>query len=401
MAALDRSGLRGNPQWSSRRRVQESLRHREPDRLPLDIGGTRVTGIHTKAYARYREAFGLPAVEPRMQILYLQLARVDQDFRALLGVDLESVDPVTSSFEGDMRALPQGAGAGKVYTDMWGCEWFMPEGGQYFDIRGFPLRGAESIGEIEAYPWPRGDSPALLASMEAEAAQSWGRDGRAVMLGRTCPGIYEMCSILCGHEKAMLDLAGDSALSEAIMDRVVQHKLEYYTAAIERLIAAGLDYFIVCESDDLGSQNNLLISPEMYRRLVKPRHAQLFREVKRLSGGRAFIELHSCGAIRKIIPDLIEAGVEILNPVQVSASGMETRELKRDFGDAIVFHGGGVDSQYTLPHGSPREVRDEVKRRIEELAPGGGFIFTPVHSIQSDVPVENFVALLEAYYECA
>jgi uroporphyrinogen decarboxylase len=389
------------PDWDSARRVHASLSHKEPDRVPLDIGGTRVSGIHVRAYARYRAALGLPEVEPRMQILYLQLPKVDEDFRSALGVDLESVDPLTSAFEGEVRAVSGSSGGGRAYTDMWGCEWFMPEGGEYFDLRGFPLARAESVAEIEHYPWPSGDSAALLSRIESEASVSWREHGRAVALGRTCPGIYEMCSILCGHEKAMMDLAGNPELSEAIMEHALAHKLQYYAAAIERLVAAGLPWFIVSESDDLGSQENLLISPEMYRRLVKPRHAKLFGEIKRMSGGRAFVELHSCGAIRKILPDLIEAGVQILNPVQVSAAGMDTRELKREFGDALVFHGGGVDSQYTLPHGTPQQVRDEVQRRIEDLAPGGGFIFTPVHSIQSDVPVENFLALLESYHAYA
>jgi uroporphyrinogen decarboxylase len=401
MALPDRASGSGKPGWDSLSRVQASLTHREPDRIPLDIGGTRVTGIHRRAYARFRRALGLPQTEPGVLILYLQLSRVEEDFRALLGVDLESVDPLTSAFEGPIRAQPSTAGGGDLYTDMWGCDWFMPQDGEYFDIRGFPLRAATSVQEIEKYPWPRGDSPMLLSEMKRAAAESLEKTRRAVVLGRTCPGVFEMCSILCGHEKAMMDFAASPSLSEAIMDRVLTHKLEYYRAAVEQLCAAGLPYFIISESDDFGSQSGLLISPEMYRSLVKPRHALLFREIKRFSGGRAFIELHTCGAVRALIPDLIEAGVEILNPVQSSAAGMDPGLLKRDFGDSLVFHGGGLDSQHTLPHGTPREVRDEVRRRIEELAPGGGFIFTPVHSIQGDVPEENFMAMLEAYYEHA
>ncbi len=401
MIHLDRSRLRGGPGWDSARRVRASLSHQEPDRVPLDLCGTRVSGIHVRAYARYRAALGLPEVRPQMQILYLQLPKVDEDFRAALGVDLESVNPLTSAFEGEVRAATGSSGGGRAYTDMWGCEWFMPEGGEYFDLRRFPLSQAVSVADIERYPWPRGDSGALLARVESEAAVSWRAHHRAVALGRTCPGVFEMCTILCGHEKAMMDLAGSPAISEAIMEHVLEHKLQYYAAAIERLQASGLPWFVVSESDDLGSQANLLMSPEMYRRLLKPRHARLFGEVKRMSGGRASVELHGWGAIRKILPDLIEAGVEIINPVQVSAADMDTGELKREFGDSLVFHGGGVDSQYTLPHGTPQEVRDEVKRRIDDLAPGGGFIFTPVHSIQSDVPLENFSALLETYYQYA
>jgi uroporphyrinogen decarboxylase len=399
MAVHERAAAGGKPTWDSLRRVRASLEHHEPDRVPLDIGGTRVTGIHLTAYARFRRSLGLSPSAPGALILYLQLARVDSDFRAALAVDLQSVDPLTSAFEGPVHETE--AGGGRAYTDMWGCEWFMPPEGEYFDIRRFPLGAASSVAEIERYPWPRGDSPQLLAQMKQAAALSIARDSRAVVLGRTCPGVYEMCSCLCGHEKAMTDLAAEPALSEAIMERVLCHKLEYYRAAIEQLLAAGVPYFMVSESDDLGSQSGLLISPQMYRTLVKPRHKRLFSEIKRMSEGRAFIELHTCGAVRTIIPDLIEAGVEVLNPVQLSAAGMEPSVLKREFGSSIVFHGGGLDSQHTLPYGTPREVRDEVKRRIDELAPGGGFIFTPVHSIQSDVPEANFMAMLEAFYDNA
>ena len=217
------------------------------------------------------------------------------------------------------------------------------------------------------------------------------------MLGRTCPGIFEMPAILCGHQKAMTDLALNPALSEAIMDRILELKLVYYRAAIERVLAGGVEHFIACESDDLGAQRGLLISPEMYRRMVKPRHAHLFSAIKTFSAGRAFVGLHCCGAIRELLPDLIESGVEVLNPIQVSAAGMDTRELKRDFGDALVFHGGGVDTQGTLVSGTAQQVRDEVRRRMDDLAPGGGFIFSPVHSIQHDVPFGNFMAMVEAY----
>lgn len=381
--------------WNSIQRVKAALDHREPDRVPLDIGGTRVTGIHIKAYRQYRRELNLPPSEPGMQVRYLQTPEVEADFRALLGVDLESVVPLTANEE---SAIKQD-GAGQFYTDNWDCEWFMPEGASYFDLRRFPLAEAESPADLERIAWPKGDSPAILPNIESQAKTIWHDHQRAVVLGRSCSGIFETFSMLCGHEKAMLDLALNPSFAEAVMDRVLEYKLNYYRAAIDRLLSAGVEYFISSESDDLCSQNGLLISLEMYRRLVKPRHTQLFSAIKDYSHGRAFIELHSCGAMRELLPDFIESGVEILNPVQVSAAGMDTRALKRDFGDAIVFHGGGVDSQHTLPYGTPQEVRDEVHRRMDDLAPGGGFIFTPVHSIQHDVPFANFIAMIEAYKE--
>lgn len=372
--------------------------HREPDRVPLDIGGSRVSSIHLKTYQAFRRALGLPPSNPSYQSRYLQLPKVEEDFRSLLGLDIGSVDPLITAEERDIVPCP----GGQTYTDRWGCEWFMPTGAAYFDIRKFPLIGAESIDDLKNYPWPKEDSPAILDIIAAEARSVWAEHGRAVILGRTCPGIFEMLSVMGGYEKALTDMALNPSYCEAFMDKILELKQTYYRAAIGRLLSAGVDYFIVSESDDLGAQRGLLMSADMYRRMIKPRHTRLFRAIKEYSGGRAFIELHSCGAIRELLPDMIESGVEILNPVQVNAAGMDdTRALKREFGRDLVFHGGGVDTQRTLVQGTPQQVRDEVKRRMEDLSAGGGFIFTPVHSIQHDVSFENFRAMLEAFRDYA
>jgi uroporphyrinogen decarboxylase len=155
---------------------------------------------------------------------------------------------------------------------------------------------------------------------------------------------------------------------------------------------------VAVEYDDLGWQSGLLVSAEMYRRYVKPRHKELFNFIKARSHAAVF--LHTCGAVYELIPDFIETGVDILNPLQVSAAGMgDTRRLKQEFGDKLTFWGGGVDTQGVLPGGTPEEVKDEVKRRIADLAPGGGFVFSAVHNIQPDVPPENTMAMWEAWKE--
>ena len=379
-------------------RMKDALDHREPDRVPLDIGGTRATSIHEEAYQVYRRGLGLPPSTPRVQVRYLRLPKVEEDFRALIGADLESVDPITAFEETDVVPCP----GGHSYIDRWHNDYFMPDDGHYFDVRSWPLAHAQSPADLDRFPWPKEDSSAILANITPDASETWHDHRRAPVLGRTCPGIFEMLGILMGHEKAMIDLALNPALCEALMDKILELKLTFYRAAIDRILAAGVDYFMIGESEDLGSQRGLLISPDMYRRMVKPRHATLFSAIKKWSGGRAYIELHSCGAVRSLLPDFIESGVEVFNPVQVSAEGMDdTVALKRDFGDALVFHGGGVDTQHTLAVGSPQDVCDEVQRRIHDLAPGGGFIFTPVHSIQHDVPFENFNAMIETFHACA
>jgi uroporphyrinogen decarboxylase len=150
----------------------------------------------------------------------------------------------------------------------------------------------------------------------------------------------------------------------------------------------------VLESDDMGSQIDMLFSPAMYRRLVKPRHKLLYDFIK--SRTKAKIFFHSCGAIRKVLPDLIEVGIDILNPVQVSATGMDSADLKRDFGKDLTFWGGGVETQQVLSRGTVQEVKDDVHRRIDDLAPGGGFVFATIHAIQANVPPENVLAVWEA-----
>ncbi len=382
----------------SQTRVWQALNHQEPDRIPLDIGGTRISGVHLQAYKEYRRRLGLPKSDPPLQIRYLQLPVVEQDFRDLIGVDIESVNPNTAAEETPIERTENG----QQYVDRWNCEFYMPDSAAYFDIRNNPLDFAETPADFDKYTWPKEDSPAILDNITPDAEAAWKKHGRAISLGRTCPGIYEMLHVLGGFEKALTDLAADPDFCAALMDKILELKLTYYKAAIERLLAAGVEFFFISESDDLGAQNGLIMSPSTYRSLVKPRHTELFSSIKKFSAGKAFIELHSCGAIREIMPDLIESGVEILNPIQVSASGMDdTAALKRDFGDAIVFHGGGVDTQHTLAVGTPQQVRDEVKRRIEDLGSGGGFIFTPVHSIQHDVPFENFMAMIETFREYA
>jgi uroporphyrinogen decarboxylase len=172
--------------------------------------------------------------------------------------------------------------------------------------------------------------------------------------------------------------------------------MKYWQKALQTV---GRNVMIVSEADDLASQNALLCSPAMYRRFIKPRHARLFAFIKSQAQVPVQIFYHSCGAVAPLIGDLIESGVDILNPVQVSAVGMDTRELKRLFGRDLTFYGGGVDTQQVLPRGTPAQVRDEVHRRLDDLAPGGGFIFNTVHNIQADVPAENILAMWEALQE--
>jgi len=197
--------------------------------------------------------------------------------------------------------------------------------------------------------------------------------------------------MLMGFEAFMSHLVLEPGLAEAFLTELV----EAYCDRTERVFPGlGDSIDVVLVNDDLGTQQGPMLSPELYRKMIKPHQRRLFAAIK--SRTRAPLLLHSCGSMRYAIPDLIEIGVDALNPVQVSAAGMDSAELKREFGRDLTFWGGGCDTQHVLSRGTPEEVRGEVKRRLADFSPGGGFVFTQVHNIQPEVPPENVVAMLEA-----
>jgi uroporphyrinogen decarboxylase len=191
-----------------------------------------------------------------------------------------------------------------------------------------------------------------------------------------------------------MDLLADRKLAEALMDRLTEAHIRRFRRYADTI---GKYVQVIHVEDDLGMEDRPLLSPALYREAVRPYHARLYSYIK--SHCDAYLMLHTDGAVRPLIPDFIEMGVDILNPVQVSAAGMDPQQLKREFGDDIVFWGGGCDTQAVLPFGTPEDVREEVKRRIDHLAPGGGFVFTQIHNVQPHVPPENVVAMFEAARE--
>ena len=362
--------------------------------MPFDLGGTILTGIHHKAYRKLRDHLGLPQKPIEIEDPIQQLALVDEDLKERFGVDVWGVSP------GSPRGACKGPWTEGDYhklRDEWGIEWWMPvEGGLYFDMRRHPLAEAQSPKDLENFPWPDPLHPERYQGLAARADELLNRRQVAYVLGRNAAGVFETSIWLRGFENFFSDMAMNPALAEAILEKVCEIKMRYWERALAEV---GENVMIASEADDLATQDRLLISPAMYRRFIKPRHTRLFAHIKKSARAPVKIFYHCCGAVAELIPDLIESGVDILNPVQVSAAGMDTRELKRRFGDVLTFHGGGVDTQRTLPYGAPQAVRDEVKRRIDDLAPGGGFIFATVHNIQADVPPENIAAMWEALRE--
>ena len=213
-----------------------------------------------------------------------------------------------------------------------------------------------------------------------------------MIVGDLETSIFETAWYLTGLEKFLIDMLSDRQYINPLLDRIMNINIE----TGKRLIELGAE--IIWCGDDFGSQHGMIMDPQLWRKIFKPRINEMFTAFRSVNN---YIKIawHSCGSIVPIIPDFIELGVQILNPVHIKATSMEPAVLKRDFGDVLTFWGGGVDTQDTLPHGTPQQVKDEVRRNIETLAPGGGYVFNTVHNIQADVPVENIVAMYKTLRE--
>ncbi len=393
---------------TSRERVMIALEHAEPDRVPIDLGAMQSTSIMAVAYNNLKEYLGLTTGPTRMWDWWDQLADVEPEILQIIGADIVpltvweppqqwkpwtlrngSLCEVPASF--NPETMPDGS---QVVRDSSGrITMRMPQNGWYFDSVYHPLADVTSVAELAAYEPSPPPSEEFVAHLRRRARELYESTDYAIMFNGV-DGIYEWAQELRGWGNFMMDLAGNQQLAAALLDKLVDERIQF----IDRVLPAIDEYIQVVQTgDDLGLQDGPQLSPSVYRDIVKPRHARLYAAIKKRTSAPVFI--HTCGSVREFIPDFIEMGIDVLNPVQVSAAGMDTAELKREFGSDIVFWGGGCDTQHVLPFGTPQEVRNEVKRRIADLAPGGGFVFTQVHNIQSDVPPENIMAMFDAARE--
>ena len=310
---------------NSRERVLMALNHKEPDRVPFDLGGTVVTGIHHKAYAGLRRALGLPDREPKIIDMIQQLALVDDDVMDRLGVDMRNISPRSSaSFQievGDM-------GEYTCFYDEFKIGWRSPkDGGWYYDMFDHPLRGDISVETVDKFPLPDPLDPARFVGLREAALRVRDEENRAVVFGNISAGIFEVLTWTRGYEDAYADWGSSSPVALRFMDRVLQLQLAYWEKALS-MVGDVIDVAQI--ADDIAGQNSPLISPRSYRKLLKPLHRELCDFIHARTDAKIF--MHSCGAIRPFIPDFIEIGIDIINPVQVSAAGMDSAELKRDFG---------------------------------------------------------------------
>lgn len=350
---------------TSKERVRKAIAHQETDRVPLDYYARE------EISQRLAERIGLARGESLLQRLGADVVRVFPVFWSPV-TDLAYADPT-------IEVTAEG-----IYRDIWGVGFRanQTEQGFYMDLAESPLRGLESRAELDEYLWPSADLWDYSGVAKAARAQD-----KLWVYTRT-RGIFEISWFLRGFDEFLVDLMMAPERANALMDRV-QHYLMEWT---RHILEAGQGAFDMVEyNDDVGGQDGLLLSPRMWREFIKPRMAAFIRMCKQYD---VKIKYHSCGGIRPIIPDLIEIGVDVLNPVQTLAAGMEPEALKRDFGDHLTFN-GGVDTQQLLPYATKEAVAAHTQWLIDTLGKDGGFILGPAHVFQADVPIENVLAVYE------
>lgn len=384
---------------NSRERILKAINHQEADRVPYDLSGTTVTGICKGAFINAMNERGLSSEFEQKEVDPIsQIVTPVEDTLVALKSDTRRIGARRVINYEDIRKKE-----GSVWSlvDHWECLWKMDENKDlYYNQFTHPIAEYETTSEgLNHFSVP--DWSPYVEQMRKDIA------GQAPFLGdyagiadRNCAGLTEMSLRVRGYQQWYLDIYMDPAGVENLMDQIVEHKINYWNSLFDWIEENNLSEKIqvISECDDLGTQNSTLIDPDDLRRMVIPRWQKIWSATKkRMPHAKNF--MHTCGAVRPILPDLIEAGLEIYNPVQFTAKDMELKGLKQDFGKDLVFWGGGIDTQSTLCKGTPEEVSSEVKRILDIMAPGGGFVFAPVHNIQDDVSAANFWAMWDTLQE--
>ena len=402
-----------------RERILAVYNHRDPDRVALDLSSHPSSGIAAIAYAKLRKHLGLPPKTLRVYDPIQQLALVDEDVLEKFGVDIidlgrgfaldekswaDWVMPDGTPCKIPAWALPEKVDDRWVFRSKSGREIaHMPKGALYFDQIYYPFAdegGPKTIpGAMQESMWHAvGCPPGPWVDTEQlhEGARRLRQGTDRAILGGFGGNLLETGQFLYRNDNFYMLLAGEPKKAHKFLDDLV----EIHLKNLEMFLGAVGEYIdIVRFGDDLGMQNGPQISPKMYREFFKPRHKLMWARAKQLANVK--VMLHCCGGVRELLPDLIDAGLDGINPVQISCARMDARELKAEFGKDMVFCGGGCDTQTILPYGKPDEVRRHVREQVRILSPGGGFIFSQVHNILAHIPPENVVAMYEAVKQTA
>lgn len=409
---------------NSRERVFAAIEHRQPDRVPVDLGATPSSGISAIAYGHLKKHLGMTRGHTRIYDVVQQLAQPEDSIldrfqidpvdvgRAFNAEDLDWYDTILA--DGQRAQYPAWFHPEMVPDGSWVARASdgtliarMPKDAPFFDqtcfpwLDGYPDNFASLPGAMGKVhwaalvhsPWDHAAEPDFWRELRERAMALRASTDRALVVVAGC-NLFEWGTFLRRMDNFLMDLCADRNNVERLLDAL----MEVHLNTLEKVCQAVGD---VCDilrfGDDLGTNDGPFLSPKLYRKLFKPHHTRLCAYVHQNSRMKTF--LHSCGSIYKLLPDLIEAGYDVINPLQTDCRDMEPEKLKREFGKDICFWGGGCDTRNVLNRATPREVRRHVLERLETFAPGGGFVFNTVHNILPDVPPENIVAMYEAVEE--
>lgn len=378
---------------TSRERILKAINHQVPDRVPIDLGGNQ-TGIHKIAY---EALIGHLGIKDNIKIMdaVQQLAEPCEALLERFHVDTRYISAgAASGWKGGIEINERDGQKWHDLKDEFGVVWSMRDDQQlYMDISHHPLADA-TIDDIKSYPFPKGNDAGRFKGMR-ERALMLKKETPYAVVSRISGVVYETCWYMRGLEQWFCDMIAEPEFCEALIDQTVKFWMDWFSMFLDEV---GDLVDVIMIGDDLAGQSGPLFDPKFYVKVVKPRQKQLVQYIR--SRTKAKIWYHTCGSCRAYIPELADNGVDILNPVQISATDMVPSELKRDFGGKMVFWGGGIDSQHILPSATPEVVAEHVRRNVKAFMPGGGYVFNNVHNIQGGVPPENIVAMYDTVCEC-
>jgi uroporphyrinogen decarboxylase len=367
-----------------RERVIAALDHKEPDKVPIDCGATIVTAPTRIAYQNLREYLGMGReTEPTTSHRQMDTVYPAEDFYQRYEVDFRTV-AMKGPWEFEPKEMPDDS-----FYDEFDIRW--KKASYYYDVVERPLANCESVGDLDKAVWPDPYAPGRVEGLREEAKALNENTDYAIIADIMALGPFEGGCVLRGYEQFCVDLAWDPKFAEALLDKITDTDIALWDNFLN---AVGDHVQVVCQGDDVGMQTSLYISPDMYRKFVKPRQKRIFDFIHSKTDAKVFY--HSCGAVFDVIGDFIDIGVDILNPIQRSAANMDIAKMKKEFGKDLCFWGGGIDIQQVLPFASLDEIEEDVKRTIEIMAPGGGYVFFPSHNIQADVTPDRFHKTFDA-----
>jgi len=371
---------------SSKERLNCALNHKEPDMIPIDFGGVH-TSLHDYAHKNLMKYYKLDGPDAKIQEALQQIVYPDERILKKFQVDVTGVyTKASSSWEFKIDPVKD------EWIDEWGNRYIRPKGGFFYDIKEHVMKDF-TLEDLKAYKMPDPCDGARVKNLRNEILDIQNKTDKAVIIFNASWGLWESLWLMRGFEVAYIDIAANKDFVEYFWDKMMEWQKGFWNSVLSQ-VGDLIDVLQI--GDDLGTQRGPVFNPNTYTLMLKPRHKELVGYIKERTNAKVYI--HSCGDVSWAIDDFIDCGIDILNPVQVGASNMDSKDIKKKFGDRITFWGGACDTSI-LSLGTPKEVKEEVIKRINDFAPGGGFIFASIHNIQANVPPENIAAMYETAVE--